>query len=287
MSDDSSASPPSTPGAGPPADSSPAPDDDLALDPGLAPAQAPAQAPADGNRPHAIPLGARFAALFEVVLCSSIPTQVAITLALSAIGWRPIEEDGGLSFRFVVALSLADTALLIGLMAALLRARGERPSTLWLGARPPWREARLGLLSIPGIFVVVVLLLNALRVLAPGLRSPDGNPLEQMLPGEAGSVALFGLVVILAGGVREELQRAFLLHRVEQYLGGTTVGVVVLSVAFGLGHFVQGWDAVLTTGLLGMTWAIVYVRRRSSVGPVVSHAGFNALEVLRVSLMGQ
>ena len=31
---------------------------------------------------------------------------------------------------------------------------------------------------------------------------------------------------------------------------------------------------------------MVYLRRRSSVAPIVSHAGFNSLEVLRVALIG-
>jgi membrane protease YdiL (CAAX protease family) len=41
---------------------------------------------------------------------------------------------------------------------------------------------------------------------------------------------------------------------------------------------------VIATGLLGAIWAVVYLRRRSSVAPIVSHAGFNSLEVLRVAL---
>ena len=49
---------------------------------------------------------------------------------------------------------------------------------------------------------------------------------------------------------------------------------------------VQGFDAVITTGMLGAFWAVLYLRRRSVVAPLVSHAGFNTLEVLRVALMG-
>jgi len=82
------------------------------------------------------------------------------------------------------------------------------------------------------------------------------------------------------------LERAFLLRRFERHLGGTDVGVLVLSVAFGLGHMVQGWDAAITTGVLGAVWAGLYVRRRSSIAPIVSHAGFNSLEVLRVAIVG-
>jgi membrane protease YdiL (CAAX protease family) len=139
-----------------------------------------------------------------------------------------------------------------------------------------------GLLLIPVVFMMVVILLNAVRAYAPWLHNVEVNPLEQ-LAGTPGQAAIFGFVAIVAGGVREELQRAFLLKRFEQHLGGATVGIVVLSVAFGAGHIVQGWDAVITTGLLGAFWAVIYVRRRSVVAPVVSHAGFNSLEILRVA----
>jgi membrane protease YdiL (CAAX protease family) len=90
---------------------------------------------------------------------------------------------------------------------------------------------------------------------------------------------LFALVVIVAGGVREEIQRAFLLHRFEVWLGGGAVGVVVTSTAFGVGHLLQGSDAAIVTGLLGAFWAVVYLRRRSAVAPMVSHAGFDLVQI--------
>ena len=58
------------------------------------------------------------------------------------------------------------------------------------------------------------------------------------------------------------------------------VGLVLYSLVFGLGHSLQGWDAVLTTMLLGMFWGYVYLTRRSIVAPVVSHSGFNGAEIL-------
>jgi membrane protease YdiL (CAAX protease family) len=85
--------------------------------------------------------------------------------------------------------------------------------------------------------------------------------------------------VIVAGGIREEIQRAFLLHRFEQWLGGGGVGVLVTSVAFGAGHLIQGVDAAIATGLLGAFWGVVYLRRRSIVAPMISHAGFDLLQI--------
>jgi membrane protease YdiL (CAAX protease family) len=225
-------------------------------------------------------------AIAEVLLCSSVPTQVLIAEILGMVGWMPFDETGQLSLRFVVTLSVADTVVLVGLMVALTAAHGERVRDLWLGSRPGGREAIVGALLIPVVFFLVVVLLTVLMAVAPWLHNVPTNPLEQMA-GTAGGAALLAIVAILAGGVREELQRAFLLRRFERHLGGATVGVVVLSVAFGLGHSVQGWDAVVTTGLLGAFWAVLYLRRRSAIAPVVSHAGFNALEVLRAALTGQ
>lgn len=227
----------------------------------------------------------RLRALAEVILCSSVPTQLAIGGVLALLGWQATEAGGGLSFRYVFVLSIVDTILLIGLMVALTRAHGERPSKLWLGDRPVFREALHGLLMAPLILFGVGLLLNALRLFAPWLHNVPTNPLEQMAssPGQAAALAL---VAILAGGVREELQRAFLLQRFERHLGGPEIGVIVLSIAFGLGHYPQGWDAVIATGVMGAVWAGMYLRRRSSVAPVVSHAAFNSIEILRVAMVG-
>jgi len=230
-------------------------------------------------------LSPRKTAIGEILLCSSIPTQILIATGLGMAGVTPLEEGGQLSLPFVVWLSVADTVLLIGLMIALTIAHGERVSDLWLGRRPIRPEVVIGALLIPVVFFMVAVLLNVLMAVAPWLHNVPANPLEQMAD-TAGEAALLAVVAILAGGVREELQRAFLLRRFERHLGGAVAGVVVLSIGFGLGHNVQGWDAVITTGLLGAFWAVIYLRRRSSVAPLVSHAGFNTLEVLRVAIIG-
>ncbi|MBF8300494.1 MAG: amino terminal protease self-immunity [Acidobacteria bacterium] len=229
--------------------------------------------------------GSRIVAIAEVLLCSTVPTQTLIGWILLMAGWVPFDGAGQLSPAFVLILSVTDTLLVIGLMVVLTRAHGERVADLWLGRRPSWPEARYGALLIPVVALLVVVLMNVVRLVAPSLHNVPTNPLERMA-GTPAQAAMLAVVAIFAGGVREELQRAFLLRRFEQHLGGAGVGVVVLSIGFGLGHFVQGWDAMITTGLLGAFWAVLYLRRRSTVAPLVSHAGFNALEVLRVAIAG-
>lgn len=134
-------------------------------------------------------------------------------------------------------------------------------------------------------FAIAAGVLLTIRAIAPSLHNVADNPFQQLMRSPTDAV-LFALVAVVAGGVREELQRAFLLNRFERWLGGSTVGVIVASAAFGAGHLQQGVDAALATGLLGAYWAIVYLRRRSVVAPMVSHAGFNLLQLVQLMALG-
>jgi membrane protease YdiL (CAAX protease family) len=222
-------------------------------------------------------------ALLEVILCCGYPTQLLIGAALAIAGWPPFTAEGVPRLGPLVALALLDTVVLLVLIAALLHAGGERLWPLLAGTRPILREAGLGVLLVPFIFVGVGLTVLAVRRALPWTHNVPQNPFEALLrtPANAG---LFAVIVIVAGGVREEVQRVFLLHRFEQHLGGAAVGLVVLSLAFGAGHYLQGWDASIVTGLLGLAWGCIYLGRRSAVAPIVSHAGYNAAQILQASL---
>ena len=225
-------------------------------------------------------LTARVVAVIEVLLCSDLVTQSAIGNTLLAVGYRAKLPSGALNVWYVVALSLCDAVLLIGLIFVLLYAHGERPRDLFLGRRPIVSEGVLGLLLITIAFGIGVAVILSVRRFAPSLHNVDQTPLQGLLTSPR-DAWLFALVVLVAGGMREEIQRAFLLHRFDVWLGGRTVGLVVTSVAFGAGHFdLQGVDAGIATGLLGFFWGFVYLRRRSSMAPIVSHAGVDLLQVV-------
>ena len=97
---------------------------------------------------------------------------------------------------------------------------------------------------------------------------------------------IFAFVVMVAGGVREEIQRGFVLRRFEQYLGGGVTGLIVFSALFGLGHLEQGRDVALATAVLGAFWGAIFLRRRSIAGPMVGHAGFNLAQVIKFITVG-
>lgn len=220
---------------------------------------------------------AAWLSLFEVFLCSGYPSQLVLTLLLLTVGVSS-STGSGLSFTFVVWLSILDTLVVLGLVRLFLRARGESVRGVLIGPVSIGREVWHGIALLPLVFLVVIGGGLLLRHFAPFLHNVPENPLQTMLDSPF-RLAIFAVVVVLAGGVREEVQRAFILHRFRHDLGGVWVGLVAFSIAFGMGHALQGYDAAILTGLLGLLWGVVYVVRRSIVAPVVSHSLFNLTEL--------
>ena len=244
-----------------------------AVDSGTEPDTAPAAPAAEDRRP-----GRVVPSLLEVILCSGFPTQLVLSALLTMAGFAALSPSGDPSFGYIVALTLLDVVVVLVLVTTFLHARDESVRELVFGARPPQREAALGVLLTPPIVVGATGTLLLIGWLAPGLRNVPDNPFGAML-GTPGHALLFALVVVLAGGLREELQRAFILRRFDQHLGGGWLGLVVFSIAFGLGHAIQGWDTVIVTGALGVLWGTLYLLRGSAVAAMVSHAGFNLTQI--------
>ena len=236
-------------------------------------------------RPIAIP---RWLAAIQAILVSGIPTQLLMA-ALLIVGmrvnpWGSDGSTGGMTLEFMSMVLLFDTALTALLIRVFLEMSGEDSRSVFLGTRPILGEALRGLALIPLVFIGVTIVALGLRAIAPWLHNVQESPMLKFMntPFEA---AIFLVVVVLGAGVKEELQRAFVLRRFEQSLGGARLGLIVWSVWFGILHFEQGLDVAVSIGLLGLFWGILYLRRRSFVMGMVNHAGFNAAQVVQVMLV--
>jgi membrane protease YdiL (CAAX protease family) len=242
------------------------------------PAADPSEAPPLAAPRQILPVE-RLGALIEVFLCSGLPTQLLIFQTLTYVGMPVRAADGGWTPAFVATMALLDMVLVLLLICVFLRAHREPLAGFILGPRRPLREAIVGLALVPVAFVLVVVVLAVILALRPSLHNVPVNPFERMLqtPRDA---ALFAIVVMLAGGVREEVQRGFIVRRFDQYLGGAAIGIGLYSIVFGLGHLEQGHAAAIATGSLGAVWGVIYWRRQSIIAPIVSHAGFNLAQLL-------
>ena len=239
------------------------------------PAPVPSPVPAAAGR---LPLPKWFA-LAQAVAVSGIPTQVVIVVGLIFLANWPL-DGGQISLEFFAIVGLLDTACIALLIRLFLTLSGETSRQVFLGRRRAWGEIWRGLALVPVAYIGVAAVVLTLRWLAPWLQTVDKNPLEQYMrtPLEAG---IFLVVVMLAGGIREELQRAFILHRFEQALGGVRIGLAVFTITFGLLHIYEGVDAAVAIGLLGLFWGVLYIRRRSAILSMVNHGSFNAIQVMQ------
>lgn len=219
----------------------------------------------------------------EILLCSGYPTQILISYLLIVAGIQPANPDESLSGTFIVALSFLDTIVLLSLVVLFIRRRGQRARDVFFGSTRALRELAAGALSVPMVIAVVVALMLFIRRFVPLLHNVPENPLEALL-GEQLSIWMFLVVVVVAGGVREELQRAFLLSRFRDGLGLPWIGLFITSLAFGLGHTLQGFDAAIITGTLGAIWGFMYLTRGGALASIVSHSLFNSGELLRAFL---
>jgi membrane protease YdiL (CAAX protease family) len=222
----------------------------------------------------------RWLAIIEVIAVSGVPTGLLVATTLMLATNMTAFVDGGLSLEFLATYMLLDTALVALLIRVFLELAGEDSRTVFIGRRPVWGEMWRGLALVPVMFAAVTAVVLTLRALMPWLHTVKVSPLEQYMNNPL-DASIFLVVVVLGGGVREELQRAFVLQRFEQSLGGIKVGLISFSILFGLLHWDQGGDVAIAIGLLGLFWGVLYIRRKSAVMGMTNHAGFNALQVLQ------
>ena len=227
----------------------------------------------------------RLVAALEILACSGFPSQLTIAAALALAGIGPYDVRGHLDARYVFAVSLLDAAVIVGLAAWFLRSHGERFSEVMFGRRPAGVELAHGVFHVPVVFLIAVGVMLAIQHVAPWMHNVVTNPFQGLIQSR-GDAAMFSVVAIVGGGVREEVQRGFILSRFERHLGGGWAGLAVSSIGFGLGHIIQGRDVAVTTAVLGAFWGLVYLKRRSIAASVVSHSGFNAAEIFRYTFYG-
>jgi membrane protease YdiL (CAAX protease family) len=124
----------------------------------------------------------------------------------------------------------------------------------------------------------------AIGLLSPflALSKPKGRAtirrafgkLDFFVPTQAGQFGWFGALCITAGVCEEWIFRGFLFR----YFGelpwhfGLTAAFVISAVIFGANHFYQGWRGILSTGLLGAGFGLLYLWSGSLLLPMIVHA---------------
>jgi membrane protease YdiL (CAAX protease family) len=149
--------------------------------------------------------------------------------------------------------------LLLGALAIICRRHGITAAEL--GERPGNLVLTLGLSAGLLILLAAMTALNVRQ-----LKAMNREPLEKalsrlrrFLPISRRELLLFGVMALTAGICEELLYRGWLVAFLGALTGSIWLGILIGGAIFGLGHSYQGPRGIVTTGVLGLLFGVLYV----------------------------
>jgi len=90
------------------------------------------------------------------------------------------------------------------------------------------------------------------------------------------------ILVLFKGGFSEELWRTFGLAQFQNKFGnlGLYIALILGSFVFAMGHYYQGIDGVITSGIGGIIYGIVFIKRGSTFELIIAHGFRDVISIL-------
>jgi membrane protease YdiL (CAAX protease family) len=225
----------------------------------------------NGNR---ISLPTRLIHFFEVLLVA-LGGHLFIAAVILVFRLDPIDVTRKSVSVFYLLMAEASITMIIILV--ILKRSGGSFSQLSRISRNWKRESLLGLALVPILFASTFSTRLFFQIFFPDFVTQE-NPLLDLIRTPF-DVILFLISSLFVGGIKEEVQRAFVLIRFETSLGGAWLGLVVWSAFFGFGHLIQGIDNAFAAGFLGLLFGLIYIWRRNLWAVIIAHAVFDIFAV--------
>jgi membrane protease YdiL (CAAX protease family) len=229
------------------------------------------------RKPEHKPLIEKALAVVEVLLVSGIVSESLAFLPISLLFGKNVESLTH-DVKTLSAFLLLESTITFLLLAYILKIHGERIRDMGLRWDRWKSHLFVGLALVPILFLINEIVGRIFSIYLPEYYM-EQNPLTAIIH-TPWQLALFIFTVLIAGGIKEELQRAFILRTFSRCLGGPVVGLVLWSLAFGIFHYVQGVQGVTVTAIIGLAFGILYLLRGSLIGPIAAHGTYDALVLL-------
>ena len=191
-------------------------------------------------------------------------------------------RQGSLSFPLTAVATISRDIALVCLVLFFLRRNGE--SLLAIGwTRRHWvRDVILGFVLYPPFLFAVGLaeqMFTALGV--PAHATPLPSDLSA-----AGGEYILGTVLVLVVAVAEEtVFRGYLNLRLKNVTAGWVPAIVLSSFIFAIGHGYEGTIGVMTVGVMGAVFSLIYLWRGSLVTPIVIHFVQDFIGIVLIPLL--
>lgn len=178
----------------------------------------------------------------------------------------------------LVLYLMLETSLTLGIILILLWTGGRRLRDLGWAKRGWRKESLAGVSVVPLLFGATFLVGFLFPIFLPQYVS-ESNPLLEMIQ-DGTDLGLLLISSVVVGGIKEEVQRAFILVHFRNHLGGAVPGLILWSAFFGVGHSFQGVDFAVAAGVLGLLFGLLYLWRGHLAAPIVAHALYDVVTLL-------
>jgi len=147
-----------------------------------------------------------------------------------------------------------------------------------------WKEVGLGIGLFVPLFFGAAFLDRVLQ--ATGFSAPQKTASLFSPIGGWGQILLALVMVVIVAIAEETIFRGYLLLRFRGLNLGNTSAAILSAVIFSLGHGYEGASGMVTVGVLGLAFAVVYIWRKSLVAPIIMHFLQDFMGVVLVPLLG-
>jgi uncharacterized protein len=195
-----------------------------------------------------------------------------------------VVQQGNLQFTLVAIATILRDLALVCLVCFFLWRNQEPVLRIGWTLRHAVRELFVGGALFAPLCIGAAMLEWALLRL--GFSAP-ATPLPSFLKERGPAEATLAVILVLVVAVAEEtIFRGYLLLRFRAVLRSNTAAVLLSSAIFAVGHGYEGSAGLVTVGVMGAAFAVVYLWRRSLVAPITMHFLQDFLSIVLLPLLG-
>lgn len=192
-------------------------------------------------------------------------------------------KQGGLPFPLVAVATILRDLSLVSLILYFIWRNGEPVAAIGWTRRKPAREVAIGVaLFVPLFFAAAAL---AQFLVGQGFSSPK-TPLPDLFSiSGRWNLLLAALLVSIIAISEETIFRGYLIRRLAAVSRSRWAAVILSAAIFSIGHGYEGSAGVLTVGVLGLIFALVYLWRGSLIAPITMHFLQDFLAIVLLPLL--
>ncbi|MEJ2210727.1 MAG: type II CAAX endopeptidase family protein [Anaerolineae bacterium] len=193
-------------------------------------------------------------------------------------------KQGSVSFALTAVSTILRDLALVSLILYFVWRNREGTRSLGWTFRNFWKDVLIGVVLFVPVNVGTSYLDQFLQSI--GFSAPSTPLPATTATGGIGQIVLGVILVIIVAIAEETIFRGYLILRFKRITTSAAWAVIISSFIFSLGHGYEGTSGVVTVGVMGAIFAVIYLWRQSLTAPMVMHFLQDFLGIVLLPLLG-